>query len=131
MANKVKQHYGIKYPFTTNGNEGYFIDLNNTLEDRVASEIAHVILTKKGTRIRQPEFGTDLIKYVFEPNDELTWENVQAEIKETVQRYVSNVIINDVNVIKQENDDSDIFVDVRYGIVKGSTVENNRLAIKL
>ena len=131
MANKVKQHYGIKYPFTENGSEGYFIDLNNTLEDRVASEIAHVILTRKGTRIRHPEFGTDLIKFIFEPSDALTWENVSAEIKSSVQRYVTNVVIDNVDVIRSESDDSEIYVDIKYGIVKGNTIENNRMAIKL
>ena len=137
MANKVKQHYDIKFPFTDNNSEGNFIDLNNTIDDKVASEIAHVILTKKGTRIRRPDFGTDLIKYIFEPNDSVTWEGVQSEIKTAVQKYVPNAVINDVAVIKSSADeqtidsDATIYLDVRYGVVKGATVENKRLAIKL
>ena len=131
MANKVKQFYDIRYPFTVNNTEGYFIDLNSTIDDKVASEIAHVILTKKGTRIRRPDFGTDLIKYIFEPNDEMTWENIQSEIKNSVQKYVSNVTINSVDIIRSTTSDEDIFVDVKYGVVKGVTIENNRLAIKL
>lgn len=137
MANKLKQYYGIKYPFTADNYDGYFIDLNSDIEGRVASEIAHVILTRKGTRIRKPDFGTDLIKYIFEPNDDLTWENVQSEIKTAVEKYVPSATINDVAVITSTNsedgdiDDNTIYLDVRYGVVKGATIENKRLAIKL
>ena len=136
MANKVKQYYDVKFPFTTDNYDGHFIDLNNTLEGKVASEIAHVILTRKGTRIRKPEFGTNLITYIFEPNDELTWDGVFAEIKSAVQQYVPNAVINDVAVIKNDNaqsadDETSIYIDVRYGVVKGKTIENNRMGIKL
>ena len=137
MASKVKQYYDVKFPFTIDNYDGHFIDLNNTLEGKVASEIAHVILTRKGTRIRKPEFGTDLIKYIFEPNDELTWEGVFGEIKTAVKQYVPNAVINDVAVIKKKDDehsaddDASIYIDVRYGVVKGKTIENNRMGIKL
>ena len=131
MANKIKQFYGIKYPFTTNNPYGYFIDLNNTMDDKVASEIAHVILTRKGTRIRRPDFGTDLIKYIFEPSDELTWEGIQTEIQDNVQKYVTNVSINSVDVIRSTTDDASIYVQIKYGVVKGATIENNEMRIKL
>lgn len=160
MANKIKQYYGIKYPFTNNNYDGHFIDLNTDIDGSVASEIAHVILTRKGTRIRKPEFGTKLINYIFDPNDELTWENIQDEIKTEVGRYVPNAVINDVAVIASTKDgdqatsefeakktddgitvitapgngidiDSTIYLDVKYGVVKGATIENNRMMIKL
>ena len=130
MAN-IKQHYGIKFPFTSNNYDGYFIDLNNTLEDKIASEIAHVILTEKKTRIRKPDFGTDLIKYIFDPSDALTWQKIEDEIKDSVSKYVNGVTINSVDVIRSTDSDNEVYVDVKYGIVKGATIENNRLAIKL
>ena len=79
MANR-KQYYGIKFPFTANNLDGFFLDLNERIEDKVASEILHTIMTPKRSRIRKPEFGTDLAKYIFEPSDELTWENVKSEV---------------------------------------------------
>ena len=50
MANR-KQYYGIKYPFTANNLDGFFLDLNEEPVDKVASEILHVILTPKRSRI--------------------------------------------------------------------------------
>lgn len=131
MADKIKQYYGIKYPFTDNNHNGHFIDLNQTIEDKVASDILHVILTRKGTRIRRPNFGTDLTKYIFEPSDELTWENVENEVKNAVNTYVPSVKINTIEVVQSEEDERNVYIDINYTVMKGATPENNRLVAKL
>lgn len=130
MAIKT-QYYGIKFPFTVNNEDGLFIDLNNNIDEKVGSEIAHVILTPKGTRIMKPDFGTDLIKYLFNPNDNSTWGNVEEEIKENVSKYVPNASIDSVNVVKDEENDNAVYVDIKYSVKRGVTVENNRMVIKL
>lgn len=119
MANKV-QYDGIKYPFTLEQTESYFIDLNKTIRDGVRSQIMHVIFTPKGTKIRDPQFGTDLIRYIFEPNDEQTWSKIKSEISSAVNTYVSNVSINDINVMKNENDNNDVFVRIDYSVKQGN-----------
>lgn len=129
MAIKT-QYFNIKYPFTHNNEDGFFIDLNRDLNDKVGSEIAHVILTPKRTRIRMPDFGTDLIKYIFNPNDTLSWGEVEEEIKTNVSKYVNNVSINKVNVVKSDNDNA-VYVDISYDVLKGSVKDNNRMVIKL
>lgn len=131
MSAIKKQYYGIKFPFTSNNLNGFFIDLNEKYEDKIASEIAHVLLTSKRSRIRMPEFGTDLIRYIFEPNNELTWENIREEAKRSVEKYVKNVELNDINVIIPEESPNDIFLDLTYSVRKNNKVINNRMAIKL
>ena len=131
MVTIKKQYYGIKFPFTIMKQDGFFVDLNSDLKDKVASEIAHVILTQKGTRLKMPDFGTDLIKYIFEPNDTLEWNTVENEIRRAVGHYVSNVSIQSVDVQRDENEDHAIYLDIRYSIQKGNKEENNRAVIKL
>ena len=130
MSNGKKQYYGIKFPFTSNNDDYYFLDLNEKLEDKVASEIAHVILTPKRSRIRMPDFGTDLIKYVFEQNEDLTWDGVRSELTEAVSKYVNNVSINDVNIVESQEEHT-LFLDVRYAVKRGLKEEDKRLVIKL
>lgn len=127
MANKVKQYYGIKFPFTDNNYDGHFIDLNNTYEDKIASEIAHVILTRKGTRLRMPEFGTDLIRYVFGMNDKLEWDNVEAEIRKAVSTYVPAAKINEVKVVQSEKEDNKVYIDIDYTVTKGNSEQSYRM----
>lgn len=127
----IDKHYGIKFPFTIRNNENVFLDLNNNLHEKVASEIAHVILTPKKTRLRMPDFGTDLIRYIFSPNDELSWSDIETEIRGAVTKYVPGGTIDKVEVFQNEDDDNTILLSVNFGVKKGNTVENNRMVIKL
>lgn len=125
---KPKQYYDIKFPFTCNNLDGFFIDLNTNITDKKESEILHVLLTPKKTRIRKPDFGTDLIKFIFEPNDNLLWDEVQEEILNTVNKYVSDVEVQDVNVREIEHE---LYVSISYKITIGNKTENKEMVVKL
>lgn len=128
---KLKQYYGIKFPFTANNLDGFFLDLNEKIEDKVASEILHTILTPKRSRIRKPEFGTDLAKFLFEPNDEQTWESVKSEVMDSVSRYVVNTTLDDIEVVSPSEDPESIYLDLRYSVKKGLISESNRMVVKI
>ncbi len=131
----VKKYYNIKFPFTNNNNnDGSFIDLNNTLDDEVLSNMLHVILTPKNTRIRMPDFGTDLIKFIFEMNDQSSWVSIKNEIYDTVQKYVPNVTINDIAVLMNNEetlDDNKILLKIDYTVKTLYSNENNIVAIEI
>jgi len=131
MATIKKQYYGIKFPFTSNNLNGFFIDLNNEYKDKIASEIAHVLLTTKRSRIMKPDFGTDIIKFIFDNNDELSWESVTNEAKASVSKYVPNASLENIQVITSESNPNEIFLDIKYTTKKGYITENNRMVIKL
>lgn len=130
MSNR-KQYYGIKFPFTANNLDGFFLDLNEKIEDKVASEILHVILTPKRSRIRKPEFGTNLAKFIFEPNDELSWDMVKSEVMEAVSAYVANVSLTNIEVVTPDEEPNSIYLDLRYTVKKGNKEENSRMVVKL
>jgi phage baseplate assembly protein W len=39
----------------------------------------HLILTRKGQRLYSPDFGTDLLKFIFEPEDGLTLNGIKKK----------------------------------------------------
>ena len=125
-----KQYFDIKYPLTNDGTEKYEFDLNETQKDRVASDILHVIFTPKGQRLRKPDFGTDLIKYIFEPSDSATWSGVKKEIQESVSRWVRGVKLNNIEVLSTE-DGLSIYVRVDYTVNNGNTSYKNSIAVEL
>lgn len=115
------QFYGIKYPFSTEDSENYYVDLNSNLKDKVRSMLLHVVFTPKGQKIRDLEFGTNLIKYIFEPNDELTWGDVKNEIKDVVNKYIPNITVNDISVLDSEETKGKIYVRLDYTVSNGLT----------
>ena len=131
MSVENKQYFGLKFPFTANNFDGVFVDLNSTIEDKIISEISHVVLTPKKSRIRKPDFGTNLVKYLFEDNDEPSWESVENEIKESVKRYVPNVEISDVSVIRPDEDPHALYLAMTFVFHKGKKEEYKQMVIKL
>ena len=125
------QFYGITYPFTADNAENYFVDLNYKKSDKVKSELMHIIFTPKGQKLRDPEFGTDLIKYIFEPSDEISWNEVQNEVSESVSKYIKGIKINSISVLKNSEEISEIFVRVDYSVSDGINIINDSLITKL
>jgi phage baseplate assembly protein W len=125
-----KQYFGIKYPFTNSSFENYEFDLNRNEKDRVASELLHLLFTPKGQRLRMPEYGTDLIQYIFEPNDTTAWEGVKSEIQNVVSMWIQNVTLNDIQVMAQE-DGREIYVRIDYSVKDGNNSYKNSIAVEL
>lgn len=129
MANK--QYFGIKYPFTSEGYQRFYVDTNEDVRDKVRSALMHVVFTPKGQRIRMPQFGTDLIKFIFEANDDVTWGVVKDEVDKAVRRWVPNVNVNNVQVVRNEEDESEIFVRLDYSVSDGNKVTTDSVAIQV
>lgn len=114
-----EQLYGIKYPFTNESWRKSYVDLNDTEEDKIKSEIMHVIFTPKGQRLRMPDFGSDLIKYIYEPNDSDTWTNMKNDIRQQISAYVPNVSFRDISVYQDENNEHALFAIITYSVKHG------------
>lgn len=80
------------------------------------SDIMSVIFTPKGQRIRNPEFGTNLIKYLFNPNDNETWTDVKAEIKIAVAQFVPNVTLTDLNIYANGSNGHGLVAEISYSV---------------
>lgn len=126
-----KRKYGIKFPFICLNNDNLVLDLNNSLHEKVASEIAHVILTPKKTRIRMPDFGTNLMKYIFEANEKKTWGEIEDEIREAVKNYVPQGVVNNVDVYKDEKNINSFYIAISFGVRVGENIENNKMILNI
>ena len=109
----------------------FYIDANEDLKDKVRSELLHIVFTPKGQRIRLPEFGTDLIKYIFDQNDDISLEAIKSEISDSVKRWASNITIEGINVVKNEENESEVFVRLDYSITNGNKVSNDSVVVQV
>lgn len=126
-----KQFYGIKYPFISKDEENYFVDLNKDIKSKIKSLLIHVVFTPKGQKIRDPEFGTNLIKFLYDPNDKETWESVKNEVKDTVKRNIQGITIDDITVLPAEEEKRDVYVRLDYTITRGFQKETDSLITKI
>ena len=124
------QRYGIKFPFTADGEANTLLDLSNTLVDEVNSEIMHVIFTPKGQRLRDPEFGTNLIQYIFSPNDSQTWDDIIREVREAVSRYVPDTTLKNVEIREGENP-YELYARITYSVESGGYITDYETITRL
>ena len=113
------QYYGIKYPFTAQGDENFLLDVNYDLKSKTRSILMHVIFTPKGQKLRDPEFGTNLVKYIFEQGDGFTFESVRDEVSVVVSRYIDGITINDISIMESNEDFHKINVRLDYTVTSG------------
>jgi phage baseplate assembly protein W len=126
-----KQYFGIKYPFLADSVTGFYVAANETVAEKVRSQLMHIVFTPKGQRIRNPEFGTDLIKFIFDQNDDMSWESVKAEIGESVSRWATNITLRDIQVVKNEENEAEVFVRLDYSVTEGNKTTNDSVVVEL
>lgn len=96
------QKYNIKFPINILSDDRTLFDLNKSKADKIKSELMFLIFTQKGQRLRMPDFGTNLIQFIFNPNDTQTWEDVKYEIKESVSKYVTDCSLEDIEIYEED-----------------------------
>ena len=125
------QKYGIKYPFENKNNDNVYIDLNDSTKDELKSQVLHVLFTPKGQRLRDPNFGTDLTRYLFEQIDSVTEDNIIKSISRDLKAYVPSVNLEKIVINKDENDDKNRILIIHYSVSKGNKVEHTTAAVKI
>jgi phage baseplate assembly protein W len=95
--------YGIDYPFRDSA-LGNYVKMTATPEREVRANLIHLLLSRKGSRYFLPDFGTRLYEYIFEPNDIVTFNHIEDEIREGVKKYIPNLDINSIKVMSAEDD---------------------------
>ena len=94
--------YGITFPFS-DSEEGLFLGTNELADSEVRSNLVHLILTIKGSRYFLPDFGTSLMRLIFEPLDNGTKTSIDREIRDAVGEFIPKLNIDKVEVKTAED----------------------------
>jgi phage baseplate assembly protein W len=89
--------YGLTFPFVESF-DGKYLDLTDYPAEEIRSNLIHLLLTRKGSRYFLPDFGTRLLEYIFEPLDGPTFKNIEAEIRDSVQKYMPQLQLNNISI---------------------------------
>jgi len=89
--------YNIKFPLNDDVSTNTYFQMSRVSKDAFSSDLLLLLLTQRGERYYEPDYGTDLLKFIFEPNDNLTAADVEQQIKRTVSLYIPALTINKVS----------------------------------
>jgi uncharacterized protein len=104
---------------------------NYTTATQIKDNIRNLILTIKGERVMQPEFGSNLYHLLFEQmyDDQLVVV-VRDSIKEAVRLWLPYVTILDVDVTSQ-TDKNTILIEVFYSVEGWPADDTLKLAVDI
>ena len=110
---------GVSLPFNA---PAVFNSVFST-KDQLKYNLINLLLTAKGERVENPNFGTTLRAQLFEQITETTFSNIEDSIRESVQVYIPDIEIVSVNVYQDPNYNiNSIVVNVSYRIlISGQT----------
>lgn len=120
----AEKFINIKFPFEES-NRGFFVQLNQSTKEAVKSDLLHLLFTDKGSRYYLPTFGTNLKRYIFEPNDDPTHKDIIAEIQDAVNTFIPGLIINDIEVNIDPNDENIAVVNIKFTVGEGVFAESD------
>ena len=105
---------GLKLPFNRD-KSGLFGRTQTTLE-QAGSNIKNLLLTSKGERVMQPDFGSRLRDLLFEQYTEDLSEKIKEEIQEAMSTWLPYIDIAKVDIIQDETNPNQTKVDLDFSL---------------
>ena len=119
-------NYNINYPLRDDVSTNTFFQMTKASKDALSADLLTLLLTQPGERYYNSDFGTNLLKFIFEPNDVLTAPDIEAEIKRTVSLYIPALKITSVTFNWNTDDNGEPISDNQLNVnVKFTFNENN------
>ena len=109
------RYINIDFPFK-NSPKGFFLNLNSDPQRAIKADLMHLLLTRKGQRLYNPDFGTNLLEYIFEPNDTRTLTDIKNEVTDSVKKYLPKLNIKDITVTQNEDNEYVATIRLDYTI---------------
>ena len=81
----------------------------------IKQAIVNLLLTNKGERLMNPEYGSDIRRYLFEPLDYGTANQITGNIKSTIDTFEPRISVLNLRALPN-NDDNGFDVEMTYEI---------------
>jgi len=108
--------YNIKFPLVDDVSTNTFFQMTKVTKDAFRSDLILLLLTEKGERYYEPDYGTNLLKFIFEPNDNITEGDIEQDIKTTVSLYIPALTIDSVTFKQYLDDNGEVIPDTQLNV---------------
>jgi phage baseplate assembly protein W len=111
---------GVKLPFNA---PGVFYSTFST-KDQLRYNIVNLVLTSKGERVENPNFGTNVRSQLFQQIDPETFSDLEASLVDDIQTYIPNIRVTNVQFSQTgEYNDNTLLVSITYVILISNEID--------
>ena len=94
--------FGPSLPLTRSDEDGHY-SLHKTVAAEIKEDFKTLLKTNPGERVMDANFGIGIRRFLFEPNLEQTWANIDSRIRSQVKTYIPAIRINSIKFISSDN----------------------------
>lgn len=100
-------------------------------EDNIREAIRVILLTDQRSRIRLPQFGGSLEKFLFEPNTPATHKSIEERIRSVLTSWEPRIVVEAVTVKPDPEDQQAAVATIAYKLVATQARERVSLSVPL
>jgi phage baseplate assembly protein W len=102
---------GVSLPFNGPG----VFNSTYTTKDQVKSNLVNLLLTDIGERVMNPNFGSNLKRFLFENISDINSENIKNAVLESITYYVPEITI--ISIVLTPNADYNLIdLTIKYSL---------------
>ena len=109
---QINTAIGVALPFNA---PSVFTSVYST-QEQIKYNLINLILTSKGERIENPNFGTTLKQQLFESISEQTIPLIRSSITNAVSQYLPEISIEAIDIIPY-TDENTLVLTIKYRIL--------------
>jgi len=99
-----------------------------TNESSVSQSLRNLLLTNKYERRRNPDFGSTISRYLFEPFSPTVLDEVEARVRSAITNNEPRVRILDLEVTTDSQEQT-LIIDLRFATVSAPKPERLRVTL--
>lgn len=126
------RYINIQFPIEDDPINNFFLKRNRTTKEALISNLNLLLLTNKWERYFNPTYGSDLLRYIFEPNDTNVRDQLDIEIKDMVNKFIPQLTITNIDFRIPETDkEHKLEIIVNFTFTDDVFVETDSIQINL
>lgn len=108
--------FGLSFPLRYDVNNGGFFPTTSRLREQASSNLKNLLLTNKGERVGQPDFGSNIPNILFEPITDNIGNLIEESVNEAVSQWLPYISIQNVFVNTPEDNPNSILVQIEFTV---------------
>jgi len=107
---------GVSLPFNAPGvfNKTY------STKDQIKSNLINLLLTDKGERIMNPEFGADLRRSLFENITTPNLDLLRFKIIDAINIFIPEIVLGNIEILP-DSDANTLSITINYNLIISNT----------
>lgn len=98
-------------------------------EANVRESIRLLLLTAQGERLRRPDYGAGLERFLFEPNVPTTWRAIEESIRRQLAKWEPRVQVEALKVAADPADPEAAIAELSFTLV--ATAQAGRMSLSI